>query len=219
MGRIESLAAETGGVAELVGPATAWRAAELVTAGFAPPGGARPLLQAVNWTRLRFVTRAVINRDRTAVIGVGGARPGPLVVAALAGAWVAPRLPRPVLLAGVGATIAAALRDGRLARVVWTMRTLRRVAPHAIVLGEFAAREPGAGVAFAAQVLETIGDRVAFAITVQGPADDRRVRSLLRLYERRLQFEVAARHEVAGSSVVLMVRPPGAVRRAASPAA
>jgi hypothetical protein len=89
---------------------------------------------------------------------------------------------------------------------VWLTTTLRREAPDAILVGEFAAREPGAGVAFAVQALDAIGTRVTLALTVQGVRDDRRARSLVRLYERRLQFETVARHSVGPDDVVLMVR-------------
>jgi hypothetical protein len=82
---------------------------------------------------------------------------------------------------------------------------LRRDAPDAVLVGEFASREPGAGIRFAAQIIGAIGDRVTLALTVQGVRDARRTRSLVRLY-RRLQFEVAARYSVGTDELVLMVR-------------
>jgi hypothetical protein len=211
VGRIEDLVAQTGGAAELIGPRTAWEAAAVVTQRFSTDGAAtrsQPLLHVVNWLRLRFLTRAITNRDRTAVIGVGGARPGPLVVAALLGAWLAPRLPKPALVAAVGLAAATALGRGRLARLVWITWVLHRDAPGAVLIGEFAAREPGAGIGFATEVLDTIGSQVTLALTVQGPPDDRKARSLIRLYERRLRFAVVARHQIGDACVVLMVRAP-----------
>lgn len=211
MGRIEDLVAGTDGVAELVGARTAWQAAGVVTQRFSADdatGRTRPVLQTVNWLRLRFLTRAITNRDHTVVIGVGGTRPGPLVVASLLGAWLAPKLPRLVLVTAVGLASVSALGRGRLARLVWITWVLHRDAPGAVLIGEFASREPGAGVAFATEILDTIGGQVTLALTVQGPVDDRRARSLVRLYERRLRFAVVDRHQVGDSCVVLMVRSP-----------
>lgn len=209
MGRVDQLVEATDGIAELVGPRTAWRAAAIVSDRFPgreDVGGAGGRRRVVNWLRLTFLNRAIINRDRTAVIGVGGTRLGAIAAISLLGAWAAPRLPRPVLIITTGLVAAAALRRGRLRRLVWLTMTLRRESPDAILVGEFAAREPGAGVAFASQVIEAIGTRVTLALTVQGARDGRRSRSLVRLYERRLQFETVARHRVGSDDVVLMVR-------------
>ena len=108
----------------------------------------------------------------------------------------------------VGLASVTALGRGRLARLVWITWVLHRDAPGAVLIGEFASREPGAGVAFATEILDTIGGQVTLALTVQGPVDDRRARSLVRLYERRLRFAVVDRHQVGDSCVVLMVRSP-----------
>jgi hypothetical protein len=209
VGRVDELVEATGGVAELVSLRTAWSAAAIVSDRF--PGRDNPawgatLRPAVNWFRLTFLNRAIINRDRTAVIGVGGTRLGAIAAISVLGAWAAPRLSKPVLVATTGLVAAAALRRGRLRRLVWLTSTLRRESPDAILVGEFAAREPGAGVAFALEALDAIGTRVTLALTVQGVRDDRRARSLVRLYERRLGFETVARHSVGSDDVVLMVR-------------
>lgn len=208
MGRVDQLVEATDGIAELVGVRTAWRAAAIVSERFpgrddvAGPGARR----TVNWLRLTFLNRAIINRDRTAVIGIGGTRFGAIVAISALGAWAAPRLPRPVLVVTTAAVALAALRHGRLRRLMWLTATLRRASPDAILVGEFASREPGAGVAFATEVIDAIGTKVTLALTVQGVRDDRRARSLVRLYERRLQFEVVAQHQVGPDDVVLMVR-------------
>jgi hypothetical protein len=209
VGRVDELVEATGGVAELVSRRSAWSAAAIVSDRFR--GGddrafGETLRPAVNWFRLTFLNRAIINRDRTAVIGVGGTRLGAIAAITLLGAWAAPRLPKSVLVVITGLVAAAALRRGRLRRLVWLTTTLRRDAPDAILVGEFAAREPGAGVAFATEILDTIGTRVTLALTVQGVRDDRRARSLVRLYERRFGFETVARHSVGPDDVVLMVR-------------
>ena len=137
--------------------------------------------------------RAITNRDRTAVVGVGGTRPMVVAAVALGSAWLAPKLPRWAVVAAVAGAAGAAINKGRLQRQVWITQTLRREAPDAILLGEFAARQPGAGVAFAEEVLDAIGARATLALTVQGGAYDRHTRSLERLYERRLGFEALDR--------------------------
>jgi hypothetical protein len=209
VGRVDELVEATGGVAELVSLRTAWPAAAIVSDRFRGrdnPAWGDTLRPAVNWFRLTFLNRAIINRDRTAVIGVGGTRLGAIAAISVLSTWAAPRLSKPVLVATTGLVAAAALHRGRLRRLVWLTTTLRREAPDAILVGEFAAREPGAGVAFAVEILDAIGTRVTLALTVQGGRDDRRARSLVRLYERRFGFETVARHSVGPDDVVLMVR-------------
>jgi hypothetical protein len=208
VGRVDELVEATGGIAELVSLRTAWSAAAIVSDRFGrdDPAWGATLRPAVNWFRLTFLNRAIINRDRTAVIGVGGTRLGTIAAISVLGAWAGPRLPKLVLVATTGVVAAVALRRGRLRRLVWLTTTLRRESRDAILVGEFAAREPGAGVAFAVQILDAIGTRVTLALTVQGVRDDRRARSLVRLYERRLGFETVAHHSVGPDDVVLMVR-------------
>jgi hypothetical protein len=209
VGRIDDLAGLTNGVVELVGPRDAWAAAEIVTDRFATDGwaGDSPALsRLVNWFRLAFVTRTITNRDRTAIIGVGGTRPAAIVAVSVLGGWLAPKLPRPVLFGVIGIVALIAARRHRLRRLVWISRTLRRADSDALLVGEFAAREPGAGVGFADEAVEAIGAHVSLALTVQGATHDRRVRSLIRLYERRYGFEVFDRHTVGPETWVLMIR-------------
>jgi hypothetical protein len=217
--RIDELVEATDGVATLVGPATGWQAASIVTDRFTGKSDAvMPVTvrRAGNWLRLTVLTRAIMNRDRTAVLGVGGARAGAVVAAGLLSAWMAPRLPKSVVVATAGALAATAVRRGRLRKVVWVSRSLRAHAPDALVIGEFAAREPGAGITFANELLEALATRVSFAVTVQGPPGNRHRRSLMRLYERRFQFEVVARHSIGGEELVLMVRRASPVRTVTS---
>jgi hypothetical protein len=42
-------------------------------------------------------------------------------------------------------------------------------------------------------------------------SEDRRARSLVRLYERRLHFEVVARRRIGGDDVIVMLRRPSPV--------
>ena len=200
MGRIEELVAQTNGTAEFVTPRTAWRAAEIVTARFP----VRPRL--FNWFRLAFLTRAITNRERTAVIGVGGTRTTALVAVGFGSTWLAPKLPRWVVATVVALVVAVSLRRGRLQRTLWISRTLRREAPGSVLIGEFASEEPWAGTTFAREIIDAIGALATLALTVQAP-NDRRARSLVRLYRRQLGFEVLARRRMGDAEVIVMVRP------------
>jgi hypothetical protein len=195
---------------ELVGPRDAWAVSEIATDRFATdawPNGSRVVVRIVNGLRLAFVTRTITNRDRTAIIGVGGTRPAAIVAVSVLGGWLAPKLPKPALV-GIVATVAlVAARRHRLERLAWITRTLRRADRDTLLIGEFAARVPGAGVGFADDTIEAVGAHVTLALTVQGARDDRRVRSLLRLYERRYGFEVFDRHAAGDEDWVLMIRP------------
>ena len=76
-------------------------------------------------------------------------------------------------------------------------------------MGEFAAQEPGAGILFASDVLDSIGAQVSVALIVEGRPEDRRPRSLVRLYQRRLRSRPVARHGQGDAEVLLMIRPAG----------
>lgn len=206
MGRVEDAVAATGGVAEFTDLRSAWTAAGIVSERFGDGPGSQAR-RVWNWLRFAGLTRVVVNRERTAVIGLGGARPGAVAAGALLAAVIAPRLPRPVLAAVVAATAVATLRRQRLARLLWVSATLRREAPGALLVGEFATRQSGAGVDFAREAIAAIGTHVTLALTVQGAPEDRHVRSLVRLYERRLGFRVAARRQIGAEEVLVMVRP------------
>jgi hypothetical protein len=103
--------------------------------------------------------------------------------------------------------VGAALERNRLRRMLWVTRAVRRHAPGALLAGEFAACEPGAGVAFALELFETLGPHTAVAATVQGPVGDRRARAQIRLYERRFGFTVVERRVVGGDELALLTRP------------
>ena len=138
------------------------------------------------------------------------------MAAGFASAWLAPKLPRWLVVAVLAVVLAASVRRGRIERFLWIGRTLRRDAPGSVLIGEFASEEPGAGITFARELIDAIGAHVTLALTVQGASGDRRARSLVRLYERRLGFQVLARSVIGGDDVVLMVRPMSAA--AAAPA-
>jgi hypothetical protein len=127
-------------------------------------------------------------------------------VCAVVGGWLAPRLPRLVRVAIVLGVVGSALQRNRLRRILWVRRAVRRHAPDALLVGEFAASEPGAGMLFAAELVEAVGPYIAMAATVQGPCGDRRARAQIRLYERRLGFSVADRRVMDGDELVLLTR-------------
>jgi hypothetical protein len=219
--RLKAVIEAGGGTVEVVGPGTAWRAAEIVTAAFGRPDESAFVRRARfvgNYLRLRLLAPSLVDRGRTAVVGIGGVRPVPLVATALVAGWLAPRLPRALRLLLVGAVVGSALERNRLRRLVWVMRAVRRHAPDALLAGEFAASEPGAGVAFALELFETLGPHTAVAVTVQGPVGDRRTRAQIRLYERRFGFTVVERRVVGGDELTLLTRPrtPSAVGAPAS---
>ena len=209
MSRLARVIASSGSATEIVGPADAWRAAEIVTDAFAQPnqsGFARRVRLVGNYARLRVLASSVIDRERTAVVGVGGVRPLPLLACALVAGWVAPRLPRVARIAIVVGVGAFALQRNRLRRIVWVQGALRRHAPDALLAGEFAASEAGAGMAFATELVESLGPYTDIAATVQGPRGDRRARAQVRLYERRLGFTVVERRVLGGDELVLLAR-------------
>ncbi|HZP29380.1 MAG TPA: hypothetical protein VFC99_10535 [Acidimicrobiia bacterium] len=211
MGRVERIVAAGGGVAEVVGASTAWRAAEIVTDAFARPDE-RPAVRTArllgNYFRLRLVMPSLINRERTAVVGAGGVRPLPLAVTAVVAGWLGPRLPRVVQFVVVASVAGAALHRNRLRRMLWVVRGIRRHEPGAVVVGEFSAADAGAGIAFAVELVGACGPHTAMAATVQRPVGDRRARAQVRLYERRLGFRVVERKVLGGDELVLLVRPP-----------
>jgi hypothetical protein len=207
--RLEVIVARSGGAARIVGGAEAWRAAQIVTDAFGREDHSRLVHRARlvgNFARLRIFAPSVINRERTAVVGVGGVRPLTLVVSSIVAGWLAPRLPRLVRVVLVVGVVGSALHRNRMRRIVWVRRAVRRHAPDALLVGEFAASEPGAGVAFATELLEAVGRHTAMAATVQGPCGDRRARAQIRLYERRLGFTVADRRVMDGDELVLLTR-------------
>ncbi len=211
-GRLEQVIARSGGAGEVVGPRDAWQAAVIVTDRFGRSDDGALLRSArlgVNWVRLRFLAPAVVDRDRTAVIGVGGMRPAPLVVCGVVAGLVAPAIPKPLRVAMVVSAAGVAVHRHRARRMLWVWRGLRRHQPDALLAGEFAASAPGAGLAFATALVASLGPHTAMAATVQGPPGARRGRAQVRMYERRLGFAVVEREVFGGYELVLLTRPRG----------
>jgi hypothetical protein len=75
-----------------------------------------------------------------------------------------------------------------------------------VLIGEFASEEPWAGTTFAREIIDAVGALATLALTVQAP-NDRRARSLVRLYRHQLGFEVLARRRMGDAEVIVMVRP------------
>jgi hypothetical protein len=165
----------------------------------------RPLRRAGHWSRLTLIDRAVTNREGTAVLTIRDTPWVAAVGAAVAAAVVAPRLPawtrRTLFVLGV----IWAVRGNRVRHYVELRRELRRVAPDAVIVSDFVGRRPGAGMSWAADVLDILGEQTPFVALLPGAADARRNRARERLYTKRLGFRVAARTRVAGEPLTILV--------------
>jgi hypothetical protein len=166
----------------------------------------RILRRTAHWSRLVLVDRVVTNREGTAVVTMSDTPWVPAVAAAVVAAAVAPRLPpwsRRVLFGGA---VVWALRDQRLRRFLEMRRELGRVAPDALLVGDFVAREPGAAMPWAGDVLDTIGALTPFVALLPSSGDARRDAARERLYTSRLGFRVAGRARATGQPVTILVR-------------
>ncbi len=168
--------------------------------------GPRTLRRAGHWSRLVLVDRVVTNAEGTAVITLSDTPWMPAIVAAVVAAAVAPRLPpwsRRVLL---GAAVVWAVRDQRLRRYLEMRRELDRLAPDALLVGDFVAREPGAAMPWVGDVLDTIGSVTPFVALLPDSGNARRDAARERLYTSRLGFRVAGRSRSTGQQVTVLVR-------------
>ena len=166
----------------------------------------RTLRRTAHWSRLVLVDRAVTNADGTAVVTMSDTPWVPAVGAAVLAAVVAPRIPRWPRRALFGAAVVWAVRGQRLRRFVEMRRELDRMAPDALLVGDFVAREPGAAMPWASAVFDTIGAITPFVALLPDSGDARRDSARERLYTSRLAFRVAGRARVAGQQVTVVVR-------------
>jgi hypothetical protein len=176
----------------------------------------RAFRRTAHWSRLVLVDRAITNADGTAVVTMSDTPWVPAVAAAVLAATVAPRLPvwsRRVLFGGA---VVWAVREQRLRRFLDMRRQLGRLAPDALLVGDFVAREPGAAMPWAGEVFDIIGALTAFVALLPDSGDHRRDAARTRLYTSRLGFRVAGRTGTNGQQATILVRDrsfaPGAIR-------
>jgi len=159
-----------------------------------------------HWTRLVLVDRAVTNRDRSALLTLSDTPWVPAVLAGVTAAVVAPALPAWLRRLLFGAGVVWVVRGRRARRFVEIRRALARVAPEALLVGDFVARRPGTGMPWVAEVLDTIGAVTPFVALLPDSGDRRRDAARERLYTRRLGFRLAG-HAVTGDHrVSILVR-------------
>jgi hypothetical protein len=202
--------ARSEGKAEFLPPAELWALSAVLADTFPLDRrlvrGPRWTRQLANFTRLALVDRAVTDRDRTAVLTLSDTPWVPAVLVAVLAAVVAPRLPRWLRIVSFGALVAWVVRGRRAARYVVMRRELRRVAPNGVLVADFVAFEPGAGMRWVADALDTIGDDIPFIVLVPGTGNPRRDAARERLYVRQLGFTRVSETVAGGQTVTILVR-------------
>jgi hypothetical protein len=162
--------------------------------------------QLSNWSRLVLIDRAVVDDRRTAVLTLSDTPWVPAVVVAVVAAVLAPRLPRWARLALFGGGIVWVVRGRRASRFVALRRELQRVAPGALLVADFVAFEPGAGMRWIVDALETVGDEIPFVALLPASGDEGRDAARERLYVRRLGFRRTSEVVAGGQSLTVLVR-------------
>jgi hypothetical protein len=168
--------------------------------------GPRWARQLSNWSRLVLVDRAVTDDRRTAVMTLSETPWLPAVVVAVVAAVVAPRLPRWARVALFGAAVAWVVRERRGSRFLAMRRELGQVAPGGVLVGDFVTFEPGAGMRWAVDALDSIGDGIPFIALLPSSGDPRRDAARERLYVRRLGFRRVSETAAGGQTVTVLVR-------------
>jgi len=158
-----------------------------------------------NWTRLVLVDRAVGDPAGTGVLTLSDTPWLPAVLVAVLAAAVAPRLPRWLQLALFGATAAWVVRGRRVARFAVMQRELQRVAPGGVLVGDFVSREPGTGMRWVADALESVGDAIPLIALLPASGNERRDAARERLYVRRLGFRRVSETVAGGQAVTILV--------------
>ena len=166
----------------------------------------RILRRTAHWTRLVLVDRAVTNKAGTAVVTMSDTPWVPALVAAVVAAVIAPKLAPWLRGLLFGTAVVWAVRDQRLRRFLEMRRELERLAPDALLVGDFVAREPGAAMPWAGDVLATIGALTPFVALLPVSGDARRDAARQRLYTTRLGFRVAGRAGSTGQQFTILVR-------------
>lgn len=162
--------------------------------------------QLSTWARLVLVDRAVGNEERTAFLTLSDTPWVPALVVALVAAAVAPRLPRWARLALFGGGIVWVVRGRRASRFLALQRELERVAPGGVLVADFVTVEPGAGIRWVVDALDSIGGGIPFVALLPASGNARRDAARERLYVRRLGFRRTSETVAGGQSVTILVR-------------
>ena len=157
-------------------------------------------------SRLLLVDRALTDRNQTALLTLSDTPWVPAVVVAVLAAAVAPRLPRWARAALLGGAVVWVVRGRRASRFVVMRRELQRVAPGGMLVGDFVALEPGAGMTWVADALDSVGDDIPFVALLPASGDARRDAARERLYVRRLGFRRVSETVAGGQEVAILVR-------------
>jgi hypothetical protein len=155
---------------------------------------------------LVLVDRAITDRNRTAFLTLSDTPWIPAVAMAVVAAVVAPRLPRWLRIALFGAGVLWVVRGRRVSRFVAMRRELSHVAPGGILVADFVAHEPGAGMRWVSDALDAVGDDIPFVALVPASGDPRRDAARERLYVGRLGFRRVSEAEPGGQHVAILVR-------------
>ncbi len=153
-----------------------------------------------------MVDRAVTNREGSAVLTLSDTPWVPAVLAGVTAAVVAPRLPVWARRLLYGAGVVWVIRGRRARRYVEIRRELAAVAPGALLVGDFVAREPGAAMPWAAEMLDSIGDVTPFVALLPHSGNERRDAARVRLYTKRLRFRDVGTATAGGQRVSILLR-------------
>jgi len=210
MRRVRTVVARSEGKLQFIPPRELWAVSAVLADTFPldrdlarAPRWAR---RASHWTRLVLVDRALTDRNRTAVLTLSDTPWAPAILVALLAAAVAPLLPRWLRFALFGGALAWVLRGKRASRFVVMRRELQRVAPNGLIVADFVALEPGAGMRWVADALDSVGDGIPFVALVPASGDARRDAARERLYVRRLGFRHVGETAAGGQAVTILVR-------------
>jgi hypothetical protein len=210
MRRVQAVVERSGGGVRFIPIANLWEVSGVLADTFpldrSLARAPRALRRCAHWIRLVLVDRAVTNEDGSAVLTMSDTPWVPAVVAAILAAIVAPKLPTWFRRALFGAVIVWIVGDQRLRRFLEMRRQLDRLAPDALLVGDFVAREPGAAMPWVGEVLDTIGALTPFVALLPRSGDARRDAARERLYTSRLRFRVAGHASAGGQEVTILVR-------------
>lgn len=209
MGQIDEIVRHSHGTAKIVPLAERWWVAGVIADNFPLDRESplpRPIRRVGHWLRLLLLDRPLTNDDRSAVLTLGELSIGGTIAICVLAAAVVPSLPRWLRRSLLVGLLVMALRHDNARRIVLVRRALHRFAPDAVVVSDFVALEPGAGTAWLGEALEVVGRTTPYAVLLPGSADVRRNAARERLYTTRFGLRVAARVDVRGEPLTILVR-------------